>query len=377
VPGPFPELSLGRVRLYVKRGTKVKLRVAIIADDLTGALDTATPFAMNGLSVAVAVTIDGLAVALASGVEVVAVNTASRALAPSAACARMTAVAHQLAAASPAIVIKKIDSRLKGNIAVETDALVQATGRHNIVVALAVPDQHRFVRNGHVEGRGVEEPLPVEPIFKGRSLKLTIMDAGDQGALDRLVLMGDWSDTTAVGARGLGLAFARHLRRKGLTRSFVPSARTLFAFGSRDPITTGQMDILIANGPSISVLDAPDGRLPSGGPVTLPSLLRCVGDLSADPSAVAELFADGIAERVRSLRPEMLMLGGGDTAAAALRRLGVDVLTPIGEIEPGVPWFEIEVEEGYRLACGVKSGGFGTADTLLRMMPALGGRDRL
>ncbi len=57
------------------------LAFAIIADDLNGALDTATPFVEAGLEVAVVLTPAGIEEAIATGAAVVSVNTASRALA--------------------------------------------------------------------------------------------------------------------------------------------------------------------------------------------------------------------------------------------------------------------------------------------------------
>ncbi|WP_165644639.1 four-carbon acid sugar kinase family protein, partial [Oharaeibacter diazotrophicus] len=56
------------------------VRVAIVADDLTGALDTAAPFVSAGLAAAVAVTPAALDEAIGTGARVVAVATASRAL---------------------------------------------------------------------------------------------------------------------------------------------------------------------------------------------------------------------------------------------------------------------------------------------------------
>ena len=57
--------------------------LAIIADDLTGALDSAAPFAGRGLRAVVALGPDGLEAALASGAAVVAVNTTTAAVAES------------------------------------------------------------------------------------------------------------------------------------------------------------------------------------------------------------------------------------------------------------------------------------------------------
>ena len=56
--------------------------LAIIADDLTGALDTAAPFAASPRGVAVASRPGALAAALAADADVVAVSTRSREIAP-------------------------------------------------------------------------------------------------------------------------------------------------------------------------------------------------------------------------------------------------------------------------------------------------------
>ena len=177
------------------------LEIAIIADDLTGALDTSAPFVAAGYTVAAATRPAGLAAALARGTEVVVVNTASRGLAADAAAAIAAQVARQLRTAQPAIVFKKIDSRLKGNVGAETAAVVDALGRSAIVVAPAVPEQQRFVRGGIVVGRGVATPVPVAPSFAG--LTATIAEADSDADLDRVAAQYDWSTTLAFGARGL------------------------------------------------------------------------------------------------------------------------------------------------------------------------------
>ena len=86
------------------------LRIAIIADDLTGALDTSTPFALRGLRVAVPLTLESMDDALASDPEVIAINTKSRAFATEAAASRIAEAGRRLLhAARPAIIFKKIE----------------------------------------------------------------------------------------------------------------------------------------------------------------------------------------------------------------------------------------------------------------------------
>ncbi|WP_047458191.1 four-carbon acid sugar kinase family protein [Rhizobium rhizogenes] len=346
------------------------LKVAIIADDLTGALDTGTPFVEAGLSVTVAIDIDAIADALASRSEVVVINTDSRALSEQEAVARVSLAARALLAASPDIILKKIDSRLKGHVAAESAALTAFFGHREIVLAPAIPDQGRFTRDGKVVGRGVDYPLPIAELFEALPDTVLIIDAENDGDLDRLMAKHDWKTTLAVGARGIGSALARRIGRGDLaSQTFAPTSRTLFAFGSRDPITAAQMATLEASGSLRATIDAPMGLVECGKGQALPLLLRCIGDITEKATAVADRFAKGVTSVMEDTHPDMLMMGGGDTAVAVFRTLGVRLLTPKGEIEPGIPWFDVTMPNGTRLRCAVKSGGFGNSDSLLRLIP--------
>ncbi|MDM9645485.1 four-carbon acid sugar kinase family protein [Rhizobium sp. S163] len=347
----------------------MKLKVAIIADDLTGALDTGTPFVDAGLSVAVAIEIEAIKDALATGCEVVVVNTASRALPEGDAARRVGLAASALLAAHPEIVLKKIDSRLKGNVAAESIAIAAIFGHDEITVAPAIPDQERFTRDGHVVGRGVEQPLPVAALFEGRHDAVTLADADSDADLDRIVSKFDWHKTLGVGARGLGSAFARRLRRsRDAATAFEPARNTLFAFGSRDPITGAQMARLNTSGALHASIPAPMGVLEEDSTLSLPALLFCTGDMSEDAVIVADRFAEGVRSAIEQTRPDMLMVGGGDTALAVFRALGVRTLLPKGEIEAGIPWFDVTDADGRHFRSAVKSGGFGNSDSLLRLI---------
>ncbi|WOS66608.1 four-carbon acid sugar kinase family protein [Sinorhizobium fredii] len=345
------------------------IRVAIVADDLTGALDTGTPFVDAGLTVAVALDGDAVEAAIATGAEVIVVNTVSRALDPFEAADRIKQATAALCHASPEFVLKKIDSRLKGNVATESEALALAFGRHRLLIAPAVPDQQRHTREAHVVGFGVPEPLAIAPLFSDSGIEVQIADAASDDDLDGIVESLDWSAAIAVGARGLGRALARRLAEPSAPRYFKTSPRTLFAFGSRDPITEAQMEELLDSGLVASHRDAPAGDVPGEGePARLPMLLRCTGALTGAQKAVAQRFGEGVSRIVATTLPDMLMMGGGDTAYAILRSLGSRVLLPKGEIEAGIPWFETTRPDGRRMRCAVKSGGFGNAQSLLKVL---------
>ena len=70
------------------------LKAVLIADDLTGSLDSAAPFAAMGLTCFVAVAPDALEAALALSPDVVSVNLGTRELPPQIARARAEAASR-------------------------------------------------------------------------------------------------------------------------------------------------------------------------------------------------------------------------------------------------------------------------------------------
>lgn len=339
------------------------IEAIIVADDLTGALDTSTPFALAGCSVACATRPAALPAALRSGAEIVVVSTASRALPAAEAILGVTAVAEAVLTTAPPVVFKKIDLRLKGNVGAETAALAEALGFERILVAPAIPDQQRYTHNGMVTGRGVDTPLAIAPLFAGYGLEVEVADAASDADLDRIVRDTDWLTTLAVGARGLGAALAR--RRRGTAPlAFAPAVETLFAVGSRDPITDGQVAALAG----IAIHDAPLGAL-DGAPTALPAVIRSTGPYGGPDEVISARFAAAIAGAVGALCPHTVLMSGGDTALAILDQLGIGLVFPQGEAGPGLPWFLIPQENRPSLRAVVKSGGFGDRDALAALLP--------
>lgn len=338
----------------------MSIEIAIIADDLTGALDSSTPLVAAGYRVAAATRPAGLAAALASGAEIIVVSTASRGL-PAPKAGRIAAeVAMQLQALRPKLVFKKIDSRMQGNVGVETAAVARAFGLSRAVVAPAVPGQGRFTIGGAVTGRGVPVPIPIAPCFS--EIEIEIGDATTDAELDAIVSRTDWSQTLAVGARGLGIALARR-RETGAMAPFEAEQQTLFAIGSRDAITAEQVAALSG----VAIHDAPGGVFE--GAVELPAVLRCTGAYHGNDAEVARRFAVSVMALVERLQPLVLVMSGGDTALTVLDRLGVAVVFPQGEAASGLPTFLIERASRPAIVAVVKSGGFGDSNALAALLP--------
>ena len=85
--------------------------------------------------------------------------------------------------------------------------------------------------------------------------------------------------------------------------------------------------------------------------------------------ALAE-FAGEVLERGPG-RPRSLLLVGGDTACACLRRLGIGAVALAGEAEPYVPWGRAVGGPWAGTAVISKAGGFGDPGTLQRIRSRL------
>src|SRR5829696_7072360 len=127
------------------------MRVAIIADDLTGAADTGVQLARAGYRTAVA--FQGAPVPPAEDLDAVALDTDSRAM-PAGFAAKRVLETVRLVRGAP-ILYKKLDSTLRGPIAAELSAALGASGRYRVVVAPAFPAAGRTTVDGVQLVRGV------------------------------------------------------------------------------------------------------------------------------------------------------------------------------------------------------------------------------
>jgi uncharacterized protein YgbK (DUF1537 family) len=353
------------------------MRVLIIADDLTGALDSAVAVAGAGLRCAVARRPDDVAAALAGRPDVLGVSTASR---EGGAAAARSAVAAALDAALdaagelPEILFKKVDSRLKGHVADELGALAARAGRGRALAAPAIPAQGRTVSGGWLTGAGIAEPVSVAAAVAARGLEIEVPDTVAESDFDApLARALAGPPAVLVGAAGLAAALARRLSRH--TPAPAPlrlSPPLLLAIGSHDPITLAQVERLAASRVT-PLATAPDGAcppLPAGRTALV--RLTAVAGRRFDPRAAGARFAAGIAQLVRTGEVRTLFCCGGETADAILGALGVGVLHIEGEILPGVPVSRMLVD-GRGLQLVTKSGGFGSADALVSVVEAADG----
>lgn len=345
------------------------MRVLIIADDLTGALDSAV--ALSGLGRCVmARRPDDVGEALTLGADVLSVCTGSR---EGSAEAARAAVAAALDAVGdlPEIVFKKVDSRLKGHVAEEVAALAGRSGRRRALVAPGIPAQGRSVVGGKLVGAGVAASIDVAARLGGSGLDLDIPETRTEedldAALERAQAGGE--PPLLVGAAGLSATVARRLAGGPAP---VPqpalTAPILLAIGSHDPITLAQVERLSTAG-DVAFATAPEGNCPASADGGVVRMVAVEGR-PFDPSVAGERFAKGIARLVQAGKTGTLFACGGETADAILGELGGRTLMIDGEVLPGVPVSSIVIR-GRRLQFVTKSGGFGDEDALVSMVAAV------
>ena len=144
-------------------------RVSIVADDLTGACDAAVGFTRAGFSADVVLS----GGEPATGVDVLAVDVRSRHL-PAAEAARRIGEWIGARRESP-LLIKKLDSTLRGNVRAELEAALAASRRPAALVAPAFPLYGRTTVGGvqRLDGVPVHEGFAgADPISPARTSDL-------------------------------------------------------------------------------------------------------------------------------------------------------------------------------------------------------------
>lgn len=327
-------------------------RLAVLADDLTGALDATAPFAARGLRTVVALGPDGLAAALASGADIVGVSTDSRETTPDE--ARQAVAACVALLPSGLSIFKKVDSRLKGNVEAELDAIPFSWA----LVVPAIPAFARVVRDGCVVGFGVSEPIDIAARLGRHAKASTIPDIADQAAID--ATLSTIAHDLPIGARGLAEALAVRLAPVAVTWTQPALAGpAICIIGSTDAITLAQVAHLRRACPGLAHVAAPNGVMDEAPPPAALTLLQATpGATNADPAQVAAALGQAVL-RLAPRPGTTLLISGGATAQIVLQALGIGLLELLGEARPGLP---IARAGGFTII--TKSGGFGTVDAL-------------
>lgn len=390
--------------------------VLILADDLTGAADSAARCRHAGLPASIFLQPPTLP--LPPGA--VAFTTDSRHLSAGEAAARVAAVAAKLAEVPHAVWYKKIDSTLRGNLGSEVDALLNVIARSQIdgddgepcvVFSPGFPAQARGLKQGWLVMAQAGAPRvhlptllrsqserPVRAIgldavragvdALARELKrsrteraqLLVVDAMIEADLQTVLAATQQALPGALlcGSAGLVGVLAKELA-EGYAAPAAAQAevgRVLGVVGSGSAMAHRQLDALRARDDVQLVQTHPDESTP------LPDDVRSIGaavlhlppppvDAVLDgPQArrLAAHLADVAAQWVLRMEPERLVLVGGDTSVALLERLGIERLQVHRELLPGMPLTTGTDATGRTRQIVLKAGNHGDESTLATLL---------
>jgi len=389
--------------------TPVPPRVAVVADDLTGAGDTAVQFLRAGWSTELQLD------AAPPNAEVVAVSTDSRALPADRAAAAAAEAVRRLRDAGTARLYKKVDSTLRGPIRAEIDAVLDAWSPDAVaVVCPAFPATGRIVRDGVLLVDGVEVHRtavgtdPVTPVSESRiavllgagHVRLTGDDARADAELLRAagpVVVADAEtdedlarlaaavtalgpDAVPVGSAGLAARLAESWAAES------EPAPALVVVTSLHQTARGQVEELAADERTRIEQPAPRdladdtawrewsaGVLERFDPAVAHTALVAPEDRDGalDPASVARRFGSLAADLAARHELSGFVVTGGDGARALTAALDARAIALTGEVAPGIPLGTLSGGPRHGRAIVTKAGGFGSPTALLEAADAV------
>ena len=401
------------------------LSVTIVADDLSGATDSAVACAKRGLNTVVALVDTG-----DFGAEAVAFEADTRRLTGDAAAAETARFVRAHAKARGGLLYKKVDSTLRGHVGLETAALLHAlrdpphcaSGRRTIaVVAPAFPALGRTTLDGrqHLNGVPLEDTelwrlegltgtaslldmmsscdlesklVPIETVRHGaHAIRAAMTDVA--GQTDVLVCDAETDQDLAAVAQaslkigadliwvGSGGLIGHLLDAVGVSRPraslpqlVASEGPLLFVVGSQSSVSRRQAERLAEEDVIAFTIEETmlDDR--AAHATSLAARLSAALAAEKDVLVLSTLKAapwrnDAFCTTLRDLiAPHAGRIGGvfatgGETARAVLMGMGILALRPIAEVERGIP---LSVAVGpRRLPVITKAGAFGDVATML------------
>jgi uncharacterized protein YgbK (DUF1537 family) len=361
-------------------------QILVLADDLTGACDSASGFLRSGHSARVWLTEN----ADPEAQETVWVrHTASRDMSPSKAAEAVASAVRNLPATPHPLLFKKVDSAGRGNIAAELLAARDAYSAELILFAPSFPATGRIVRNGILQitdVAGQSTSIPLAELFPekdrhriGHAAKpsdlaafskhkdIIICDAENDADLRTIAQAASALPARILWAGSAGLvnalAASNPAPHPAQPQPNLPRTGSIFiSVGTSHNVTQLQLAHL---------LNTPETALLSPNHTHLDGTTTGVLQLTYRDSDAADIHR--IWQQL-SPRPYALVLTGGDTAAFVLSVLAAEAIVLKGDVAAGVPWGIIEGGLADQCTVVTKSGGFGDEACLTNTVAFLRGQ---
>ena len=396
------------------------VKLLIIADDFTGALDTGVQFSKMGIDTMVTAIIDENLVALDKETEVLVIDTESRYLTFEKSYERIKKIILAAKKAKIPYIYKKVDSALRGNISAEIKAILDTSQEATIPFLPAYPEMNRVLIEGklYIDGRLVSESIfakdPYEPVTesdvivrlkneaqidsvlikKNEHLKdekgLLVFDSQTEEDLQKQLTALDDSGllNVSIGCAGFAKLLSKRLFHERPLVDYCVQKPVIVVSGSVNAITKKQIEHAEEkNYPRISLsmeqLLTPDYWKSKKGDRDIQNYLSIIKE---QPLVVFETLSEKTNEELREVEMNTadqafrfkigqslgalteslwqryskgtFLFTGGDTLFQSMKVLGVNQIKPQTEISTGVVLSTIQWQEK-EIQVITKSGGFG------------------
>ena len=401
------------------------MNVLILADDLTGSIDTGVTLARIGVSTHIITDPNTSFTAEPAGSNVFVVDTETRHLSPQKAADVISQVLEKAEQFNFEIIYKKTDSALRGNIGAELGAMAKTCGG-TVHFAPSYPKLNRLTIDGfhYINGQPVRESAfgrdPFEPVrsdsvaeiigeqddipvrvIKESSVfpipenenQILVYDATTDVRLDALAAhLFRYTSSGRLLMAGCA-AFASHLgrfleRASDIESLWIPGSGELLAVsGSMNPITLQQIAAARSNGfaycPLLHELTAEDDgqfcRLADSILTMCAENRRVIVEIGGEdhlPLPGKDAVGNGLAlargggRLIRKIFDNgfsgTISVTGGDTLRGIMDAVDIRDIQPVYEIEPGVVYAIVEIN-GQKRGMITKSGGFGSRNAFLHI----------
>lgn len=412
------------------------VKLLVIADDFTGALDTGVQFAASGAETRVVTNIEYDFSRTGREVQVLVLVAETRHVKWEEAYRMVYGIAKRACESGIPYLYKKTDSALRGNIGSELKAVLDAAGKHTLHFLPAFPRMNRVTRNGihYIDGSPVHESVfgkdPFEPVtcsyipdmMRGE-VPVTVVESMDGWERQNGVMVYDASTDEALmsigsflkekgelgltaGCAGFAAVLPQLLGLSGKRCERIPlDKKFLVACGSVNPITVRQLDYAERAGMKRIRL-TPEQKLEKDyleseeGKRALEEWTKtaleedyCIFDTNDLPGCraaceyagshglslgelrvrIADTLGRVVEHLVRAGVKSTMLLTGGDTLMGFMRHIGCDEIVPVCEMAPGTVLSQVDID-GRTYSIISKSGGFGEEKLIAELAEKIGGK---
>lgn len=400
------------------------VKLLLIADDFTGALDTGVQFAGQGAQTKIVTGKEAEYLQLErEDADVIVIDAETRHLLPDEAYRVVVKLAAKALKEKVPYIFKKTDSALRGNIGMELAALLEVSGENFLPFIPALPAMNRITRKGihYIDGVPIAETVfgkdPFEPVvsshiedlFRNTKVCAKVIEKGAKYETDgKEPVIGIFdADTTEdmkriveelkdggklgfiAGCAGLASVLPQmlELTRGKKEKPFIKKP-LLAISGSLNPISQRQIEYGVKCGFPRYVIDknqqTEEGYFDTKegqewissikeelcrSPLVMIDTGTAEDKRLEDESIrvkIADIFGVVVKKLVNADACNTVLVTGGDTLLGFVEQMGCKEINLVGEIRPGTVLSSMRMEQKDIWVLS-KSGGFGDEKLLVEV----------